>query len=287
MSGMRSQVSRLVAPERSAALFACSVLLLAASLTIALAPSRGLAAVATTYATADASGTSDASGTPDASATPVASATTPVVSTRTVGHSVRGRAIVLVRFGSGPRHVLLVGGVHGDEYGGSVASKFAVYLRTHPSAIPTGTQVDVIAYANPDGRVLKWRANARKVDLNRNFPARNWTRHRNRNGTSHGRSPGSELETKALIGVLRRGHYARVISLHSRGRLVDYDGPNSRALAKRVAKAAGVRIFRLPSYAGSMGSYVPEKLHTPIITWELSSRKLTKRVRAGLRASLR
>jgi len=193
----------------------------------------------------------------------------------------------LERFGSGKRHILIVAGIHGDEYGGPVAAKFAAYLRAHSSAIPAGTQVDVIAYSNPDGRVLKRRTNARKVDLNRNFPASNWTRHHHRGTSSHGRSAGSEPETKALVRLLKGGHYTRVVTLHSRGGVIDHNGKGSTALAKRISTAAHVRLARLGRYPGSMGSYVPEKIHIPIVTWELASRTLTVRVRAGMVASLR
>ena len=42
-----------------------------------------------------------------------------------IGRSLRGRPILAARFGSGARHVLIVGGVHGDEAGTAVATKFA------------------------------------------------------------------------------------------------------------------------------------------------------------------
>jgi len=234
----------------------------------------------------DSTGTIDATGSPEPTGTP-SPTSTPVSTKRTIGHSVRGRAIVLERFGSGSRRLLIVAGIHGDEYGGPLATRFAEYLRKHPSTIPSGTCIDIIAYANPDGRVLKRRTNAHKVDLNRNFPASNWTRWHAPGTSSHGRRPASEPETRAIMWQLKRGHYTRVLALHSRGGVVDYNGKGAHKLAHRVAKAAHIRVLRLPKFPGSMGSYAPERFHDPVITWELSSRKLTKRVRAGLFAWVR
>ena len=246
--------------------------------TLALIPAAAVTSVGATVARATSVASSFA---PDATQTPVASVVT------TIGFSVRLRPIVVERFGTGSRHVLVVGGIHGNEAGGPVARAFSAYLRTHPSAIPTGTQLDVVADANPDGRAANRRTNAHHVDLNRNFPSANWTRTPVGASSSHGSSPGSEPETQVMARLLAERGYARVISLHSSGGIVDYRGPGGRALAKRIAKAVHIKVHRLASYAGSMGSYVPEKYHVPIITWELSSRVLTRRVRAGLLVALR
>ena len=272
------------------ALLGVLAVLLAASL--AATPKTSAAAPGPQPSTATtaaplATGTPDASGTPNASGTPDTSVSPSLLPTRVVGRSVQGRRIVLETFGSGSRHILFVGGIHGNEYGGPVTAKFATYLRTHPSVIPSGTQVDVIAYANPDGTAHGKRANAHNVDINRNFPSSNWNRKRNASGSSPGARPGSEPETQALLGVLASGGYVRVISMHSRGPVIDYDGPGGWTLAKRMSKASRVNVHRLPAYHGSMGSYIPEVYRTPIITWELASRTLTSRVRAGMLAALK
>ena len=82
----------------------------------------------------------------------------------------------------GSRRVLIVGGIHGNEYGIPVAEAFLRYVRTHPSIVPSGTELDIITCANPDGRARNRRTNAHNVDLNRNFPARNWNRKKNASG---------------------------------------------------------------------------------------------------------
>jgi len=280
---MTSRPRPLASTGRAAATAtALAAVCFAALVALALAPRPGFAAGAGFSAADEATGTTTTTPEPTVTPEPTASVST----THVVGHSVKGRAIRLERFGHGSgRRILILGGLHGDEAGGPVARAFVVYLRAHPSAVPSGTQVDVVSYANPDGRALNRRTNARKVDLNRNFPSKNWTRKHAKGTPSHGTSPGSEPETKALVKLLKARHYRRVLSLHSRGGIMDFNGKGSHRWAVRVAKAAHVRVYQLPgTYPGSMGHYVPEKIHIPIVTWELSSRTMTPRVRAGLLA---
>jgi hypothetical protein len=126
------------------------------------------------------------------------------------------------------------------------------------------------------------------VNLNRNFPSREW-RPEMVDGLSAGAQPASEPETRAMMQVLDGG-YARVVSLHSRGPLVDYDGPGGAALAAAIAKRCGYPTGRLAeegTFTGSMGEYVPEHYHIPIVTLELGSPELTPAVRAGLLQALR
>ena len=168
----------------------------------------------------------------------------------TIGHSVQHRAIVVARFGTGARRLLVIGGVHGDEYGTAVATRFAAYLAAHPGAVPAGARIDVIRCANPDGYAHHTRGNARHVDLNRNLPTANWTRRLSAGdepgdpGLTGGRSPGSEPETKALLAYLRTG-FAAVVSLHSRAGILDCDGPGARALGRRMSQLCGLPVGRL------------------------------------------
>lgn len=210
----------------------------------------------------------------------VAPPAAPRVAWSSIGTSVRGRPILLASFGASSRRVLYVGGIHGDEYGADVAEAFAAFLAAHPAAVPAGTRIDVIACLDPDGRAAGTRGNARGVDLNRNLPSTNWRSLVDR-GCTAGTGPGSEPETKALVGRLGQG-YAAVVALHSTGPLLDYDGPGSYALARRMAIASGFRLTKLPAYTGSLGSYVPERFGAPVVTVELASRSLTRGVLAGL-----
>lgn len=237
-----------------------ATLALLATGALSVAAAVGTPAVRTVAASV---GEADASATVDTSRTPSMPASHTVW---TIGTSVQGRRIVAETFGVGSRRVLIMGGIHGNEYGTPVAEAFLRYVRAHPSIVPSGTELDIVTCANPDGRALKRRANARNVDLNRNFPARNWNRKKNASGGSPGSGPGSEPETKSLVALLRQQRYVRVVSLHSAGGLLDWDGPGGWTLARRMGKAAHVPLKQLPRYHGSMGSYVPERYSVPIVT---------------------
>jgi predicted deacylase len=206
------------------------------------------------------------------------------------GRSVRGRAIAVTRFGAGDRRLLLLGGVHGDEYGTPVARAFERYLLAHPRALPDGASIDLVGCANPDGFAARTRANARRVDLNRNLPTRNWrSRLRARDassllGLTGGRSPGSEPETKAVLKLLAT-RYDTVVSLHSRAGVLDCSGPGAKALGRRMSRLCGLPLGTLwydPYITGSLGRYVPEKYGIPIVTVELRGAKMSSGMRAAL-----
>lgn len=206
------------------------------------------------------------------------------------GRSVRGRAIAVTRFGAGDHRLLLLGGVHGDEYGTPVARALERYLLAHPRALPAGASIDLVARANPDGIAAHTRGNARRVDLNRNLPTRNWrSRLRARDassllGLTGGRAPGSEPETKAVLKLLAT-RYDVVVSLHSRAGVLDCSGPGAKALGRRMSRLCGLPLGTLwydPYITGSLGRYVPEKYGAPIVTVELRSPKMSSGMRAAL-----
>jgi protein MpaA len=224
-------------------------------------------------------------------ATPSPAPATAVNGPTVIGTSVKGRPISAERFGSGPRRVLIVGGVHGDEYGIDVATALAGQLRADPDLVPAGVEIHIIECLNPDGRADGIRGNANKVDLNLNMPAANWKHDlspetsAHKHGLDGGSGPGSEPESKALIAYLEK-RFALVISLHSAGGVVDWNG-EGEAIARRMAGIAGLKAEHLPvqPYAtGTMGQYIPEKWGIPVITIELASRRLDTRLREALLA---
>jgi murein peptide amidase A len=224
----------------------------------------------------------------------VVSATAPVhvlaLSSSVAGRSVRGRAVSVTSFGSGDRRMLLLGGVHGNEYGTPVARALESYLLAHPKALPAGARIDLVGCANPDGFAARTRANARRVDLNRNLPTRNWRRRLDPRdassllGLTGGRSPGSEPETRAVLGLLAGG-YDVVVSLHSRAAVLDCIGPGAKALGRRMSALCGLPLGTVwydPYITGSLGRYVPEKYRIPIVTVELRSARMDSGMRSAL-----
>jgi hypothetical protein len=187
--------------------------------------------------------------------------------------SVRGRPIDVLLFGAGERTVLLIGGVHGDEPAGVALTRALVrHLRTLPPECFT-MRIVVMPLANPDGLAAHRRGNTHGIDLNHNFPTRNF-------GTvpHHGRYNGgyisaSEPETRAMLQVVDAYQPALIISCHAPLACVNYDGP-AQEIARRIAALNGLPVVAqlsgpFPNSPGSLGTYYGKERGLPVITLEL------------------
>lgn len=169
-----------------------------------------------------------------------------------------GRPLRQATFGHGPRRVVWVGGIHGDEREGARASaELAAAFLAEPGALERVTLL-VLEDLNPDGSAQKTRGNARGVDLNRNFPAANF-----RAGARAGPAPLSEPESLALFELLVAWRPELVLVAHSwrQQQFVNFDGP-ARALAERFAARAGFALRESKDLAptpGSLGSWANER----------------------------
>ena len=161
-----------------------------------------------------------------------------------LGHSVEHRPIRAVRSGDGPRRVLVIGSVHGEEPGGH-----AVIRALRARRAPAGVTLYTLRTANPDGLVRGTRQNARGVDLNRNF-AHRWRR------TPRGRFHGgprafSEPESRALRDFIRRVDPHLTVWFHQPyGIVVDTPGAR-RATLRAYARRTGLPLRKLPRYRGT------------------------------------
>jgi predicted deacylase len=185
-----------------------------------------------------------------------------------IGHSVQGRPLLTITLGHGPRRVLWIGGIHGDEPQGQIATA-SLPLAFMAADLGEKVTLTILADDNPDGRALHTRENANHVDLNRNFPAANF----DTTNPEFGRAPLSQPESKALYRLIQRVRPDLVISCHAfRGdQLINFDGPG-QALAQRFSALSGLRVeasgelgFETP---GSLGSLVGVDRKTPILTIE-------------------
>jgi len=174
----------------------------------------------------------------------------------TLGSSHEGRPIRALSVGHGPRRVLWVGGIHGDEREGAAATAAlpGAFL-LEPGAAERVT-LTVIEDLNPDGTALVRRTNARGVDLNRNFPAANFR------SAGRNREPLSEPESRALFELLEAWEPELVLVAHSwrERQFVNWDGP-ARALAERFAACSGFELrasSTLGPTPGSLGSWAEE-----------------------------
>ena len=190
-----------------------------------------------------------------------------------VGTSVEGRPLVVEVFSAGPVTALVIGGIHGDEGAGvGVARRLAEFLGRSPQAA-RGKAVAILAEANPDGAARHTRTNANGVDLNRNFPARNWRAGRKDRSDYGGPAPASEPETQAILRAAETLQPDRLFSLHGTASLKpcnNYDGP-AAGFAQLMAARNGYPVLASIGHPtpGSLGNWAGVDRGIPIITLEL------------------
>ena len=173
--------------------------------------------------------------------------------------------------------VLLVGGIHGDEY----SSVTAVFKWLERLEQEQGGEFywRVVPLLNPDGLLMppqqSQRMNANGVDLNRNFPTPNWKQEAmdywvNRTRKSKRRYPGpaplSEPESRWLAQQVEDYQPDAVISVHAPHGIVDFDGP--RVPPENLGP---LELRLLGTYPGSMGRYIGVYKGIPLLTIELES----------------
>jgi len=214
----------------------------------------------------------DPTTTPPAPPAPPPTARTQTTSADTgwevVGKSVQGRSIRLKTLGHGPRKVLFVGGIHGDEPEGAYSTT-QLPAAFADAGLADAVTLTILEDANPDGRAHHTRDNANGVDINRNFPATNF----DTSDPEFGGSPLSQPESRALNNTIGRIGPDLVMVMHSwRGsRFINFDGP-ARAIAERFSADSGLPVEESGSIAptpGSLGSYVGVDHGTAILTIEL------------------
>jgi murein peptide amidase A len=189
-----------------------------------------------------------------------------------LGRSVNGAPITMELFGHGPRPIFIMGGIHGDEPTSvDVAKNLAELLREQPH-LTRNVPVAILAVASPDGYAKKLRLNERGVDLNRNFPAKNFPFENPppRNGPY----PLSEPESQAILAAINTLEPRLLISIHSitRGRECNnYDGPAGKPAADLMSTHNGYPSVESIGYPtpGSLGSYAGIDRAIPMVTLEL------------------
>jgi protein MpaA len=163
--------------------------------------------------------------------------------------------------------ILILASIHGNEHVGTpLLQNLADHLRDHPELL-AGRRVILVSEANPDGAFHQQRHNAHGIDLNRNFPAKNWN-----DQTDHGAKPLSEPESRALHALINKYKPNRIVTLHQPLNCMDYDGPaEAKALAEAMSAGCDLQVKKVGALDGSLGSFAGETLHIPIITVEFDA----------------
>lgn len=157
---------------------------------------------------------------------------------------------------------LVIGVVHGDEYQGEqLINKYIENV--------DNKKILFIPCLNPDGKLLCTRVNSRGVDINRNFPTKNWALTEKDNYWG-GINPASEIETQFVIDIIEKYKPKDIITLHTPYKIVNYDGP-AKELAKEISEIIGYPVEPSIGYPtpGSFGTYAGIERNLPIITLEM------------------
>lgn len=215
----------------------------------------------------------------------------------TVGYSKQGRKITALRQGpaTAPYVLLVLGQMHGNEPKGKLVVKALRKL-----AISNTSQVQIwsISTLNPDGSARFTRQNARKVDLNRNFP-KGWKK--SRKGTFYsGKSAASERETKATMRFINQLKPNATLSFHQHANTVfSMCSKTSRAWVQLTGKLMKLPLDRptksycktdSATYSGTLNEWVVDQQNYGVFaTIELppSSRVTTARVKRYAKATRR
>lgn len=168
-------------------------------------------------------------------------------------------------------NLFFLGIFHGDEIEGEYAiRKFMDELEKNPNC-PCAYNLYFLPCLNPDGKELQTRFNSNQVDLNRNYPTKNFkseTKTLSYKKVSCG-EPASESETKFMMSLVEEFNPMMIISIHSDLHLIDYDGP-ARDLALMYAEKTGYRFVESVGYEtpGSFGTWAGIEKQIPLITVE-------------------
>lgn len=173
-------------------------------------------------------------------------------------------------------NALIIGVFHGDEPQG----KYLIDEYLKKGEIPTGLLF--IPCLNPDGMAKNTRTNANGVDINRNFPTKNWGGNEGENATCSdittayfgGSCPSSEIETQFLIDTIEKYPIKSILTIHSPYRVVNYDGP-AKELAQKISDIIHYPVEASIGYPtpGSFGTYCGVERNIPIVTLELDDKR--------------
>lgn len=220
-----------------------------------------------------------------------------------IGNSVYGRPIEAYTFGTGEKHVLFVGGIHGGYEWNSVLLAYALidHFEVARTDIPKNLTVTVIPSANPDGvfeivqkegrftpydiptgtnTTGKGRFNMNNVDLNRNFACK-WQPKSTWKGeeVNAGSEAFSEPEARAIRDYVASVSPSAVVFFHSQSNAVYASEclqgvlPATTAIMNVYARAAGyeaVESFDAYPITGDAEGWLAS-INIPAITVELAT----------------
>jgi protein MpaA len=209
------------------------------------------------------------------------------------GESVEKRPLVQFEAGDATekkRLTLVQCGIHGDELPTLPMCLNLIHeIRDGKRAVPKGVRLVVQPLLNPDGmfKTKPTRPNARGVDINRNFPTKDfdekavktWKAGKDRGDPRKfpGHHANSEPETQAIVAYLEKHPPQKILAIHTPLGFLDLDARGdattkrrAKYLAVNMSKNAGDYTFKsFGSFPGSLGNYAGNERKIPVYTLEL------------------
>lgn len=236
------------------------------------------------------------------------------------GYSVKKRPLFYLRMGQGQRRLLLVGAHHAREYITSAyLMRFAedaaqLYATRPPDAeynahhIFEQVQIYLLPMLNPDGVELSihgeqaatpeiqnmikihgdwaaWKANARGVDLNRQYPCFFEEKHSTvlspASEMYKGSAPATEPEVQALMALTKAVPFQLAATFHAKGEEIFYADENtpelleaSHVLATRIARETGYALAPVSAdpavYGAGFENWFRSEYMRPCLLFELT-----------------
>jgi protein MpaA len=168
------------------------------------------------------------------------------------------------------KRILVFSLIHGDEAG---AGSLVRYWLERLNEIEPRNDWRIVPVLNPDGFKLKSRTNANKVDLNRNFPTRDWTETANQYWKKQasanprrfpGTVAGGEPEVQCALKHIDSYRPDFIVSIHTPLGVLDFDGPRVRPPSFHYLPWKS-----LGNYPGSLGRFMWAERSVPVLTAEL------------------
>ena len=158
--------------------------------------------------------------------------------------------------------IIVIGCFHGDEPQG----KYLIekYIEQNPE-----TKILFIPCLNKYGFEHNVRTNSNGVDLNRNFPTKNWVLSK-KDSFYGGSKPASEEETQFIIDIIEKNKPKLILTLHAPYKVVNYDGP-AKEISEKISEIIKYPVEESIGYPtpGSFGTWAGVERGIPTITLEL------------------
>ncbi len=185
------------------------------------------------------------------------------------GKTVQERKIISYKTAvKSSKFIHLLGGTHGDEVEGIyVLDALFQWLKVRHEL--KDLPVVVTPILNVDGYEQGTRVNAHCIDLNRNYPASDWSAEFTKDKYNPGPAPLSEPENKYLIGLFNKYPPSFVLSFHTWKPILNYNG-NCKDVADFLGLYNNYPVSETIGYdtPGSLGTFVPEKYEAGVLTFE-------------------